>query len=340
MKSEAEGNIFQALNRYVNDVFAELIVGENWLEAEMLPMYLQAGFSYREANLQGQHCLLMLDREGEQGDKASTLKKYIQAVSKHFTGPIIYVVQQTASFNRKRLIDQRIAFIVPGKQLYLPFMAMDLRENFAASRANEKQKKLGAVAQQLLLLHLYQRLSADLPAQVMAERLGVSKMTVSRAYSELASCGLATNRLIGRKKQLEFVAGGQELWQKAQPFLVNPVRKTVWIDRDDYEQHQQYFADAGETALAEIGMMMTPKHYTAAVNYADWPGLKKLLKLHEQDQVGGETVVVQLWRYDPKLLDERCIDPLSLYLSLDAEHDDRIDIAKDELLKKTWDRFL
>jgi len=50
-------------------------------------------------------------------------------------------------------------------------------------------------------------------------------------------------------------------------------------------------------------------------------------------------VAVELWRYDPVLLSEHsAVDRLSLYLSLDTKHDDRLDIAKDELLQEVWDK--
>jgi len=59
-----------------------------------------------------------------------------------------------SSFERKRLINHRVSFIVPGKQLYLPFLAVDLRESFRTVDADTKNK-LGATAQQLFLMHLY-----------------------------------------------------------------------------------------------------------------------------------------------------------------------------------------
>lgn len=342
MDSKAKTNLFQLLTNYVNAVFAELLLGDDWLESAQLPLYLQGGYSYRKARLQGKTCLLMLDRGNEQPDKAAVLKKHLKAIGQYFPGPVIYVVKNITSFNRKRLVEQRVAFIVPGKQLYLPFAATDLRDYFTAiNRAPaDEPKQLGAVAQQIVLLQLYQRWEEGISAQQLAEQLAVSKMTVSRAYTELVACGLADTVAIGRQKQLRFNQHGPQLWEHALPYLRSPVKKLLWVNRQDYEENLYRLGiEAGETALSALGMMMTPKHKTTAVNAKDWPSLKKLMYLKEQPHDFAESVAIELWRYDPALLSEHgVVDRLSLYLSLDEKHDDRLGIAKDELLEELWNK--
>jgi DNA-binding MarR family transcriptional regulator len=336
MDTKTKTDLFYLLTNYVNEVFAEFQLGDDWPESVHLPLYLQGGYHYKEAKLQGQTCLLMLGKGGEQTDKAAALKKHLNIIGQRFPGPVIYIVENTTSFNRKRLVDQRIAFIVPGKQLYLPFAATDLRDHFTATNRlpAEEPKQLSAVAQQMVLLQLYQRWDENAPAQHIADRLAVSKMTVSRAYTELTACGLANTVAIGRQKQLRFMTHGLELWEQAQPYLRDPIKKRLWIDLQAYEDYQYRFGiEAGETALSELGMIMTPKHRTVAINAKDWPSLKKLLNIVEQPYAYGDSVAVELWRYDPTLLSEsETVDPLSLYLSLDDKQDDRLAIEKNELL--------
>jgi len=47
---------------------------------------------------------------------------------------LIYVRAQVTAYNRKRLIEQKVPFIVPGNQMYLPMLAIDLREHFRRIR--------------------------------------------------------------------------------------------------------------------------------------------------------------------------------------------------------------
>jgi hypothetical protein len=44
--------------------------------------------------------------------------------------PVVYVTGTLASYERKRLIEHKVAFLVPGNQLYLPDLGIDLREYF------------------------------------------------------------------------------------------------------------------------------------------------------------------------------------------------------------------
>ncbi len=41
------------------------------------------------------------------------------------------------SFERRALIEQQVAFVVPGKQLYIPELAVDLREHFKQRRTEK-----------------------------------------------------------------------------------------------------------------------------------------------------------------------------------------------------------
>lgn len=333
----------ERLGRYINDVFTGFELIGNWSAKDTLPLYLQGGYHYQCARLAGQDCLLMLEQDSEQQEGASRLKKHIGIVAKHFHGPVIYVVQETTSYNRKRLIDQRIAFAVPGKQLYLPFAATDLRETFKSMDIlKSKPKWLGAVAQQIVLLALHGRWYEHRPAQALAERLGVSKMTVSRAYSELVETGLARLEMDGRSKRLTFSAKHQELWTLAKPLLTSPIKKRVWIDEYDYRQHAtQLRWLAGESALSELGMLMEPKNKSVALSLQDWTTLKKMMGLREQPRGEDHCVAVELWKYDPGVLSKQnVVDRLSLYLSLDSEADDRVEMAREELLKECWSRDL
>lgn len=67
--------------------------------------------------------------------------------------PTIYVTDALASYERKRLIEQKVPFIVPGNQLYLPELGIDLREYFR-QRAGSAESPLSPSAQALLITAL------------------------------------------------------------------------------------------------------------------------------------------------------------------------------------------
>jgi hypothetical protein len=99
--------------------------------------------------------------------------------------------------------------------------------------------------------------------------------------------------------------------------------------------------EAGETALSRYDMIMSPRNSVYAVNYKEWAGLKKLMQIEELPGPYDDAIMIELWRYDPEILaTEDRVDPLSLYMSLIDEHDDRVNIAKDELLEIAFERTL
>ncbi len=332
-------NTLKHLAEYISQVYKPCSVVGGWPVAKDLPLYLQGGWEYQILQLDGHECLLMLD-EHDQQDTALRLKKTLQKVSSHFKGPVIYGVRELASYNRKRLIDQGIAFVVPGKQLYLPFMALDLRENFAAEQRGDVTK-IGACAQQLILVRLFGLWQEHESAKALAEKLGVSNMTVSRAYRELSELGLAQVITVGRSNQLVFDQDVDDLWKLAAPNLASPIKREVWINIEQFEKHSGYFQlSAGEEALAHQGMLGLPKERCYAIAAADWNSIKRRTGIKEQVRVD-DAILIQLWRYDPSWITEydKCIesvDRISLYLSLKNQEDERIHIALEEMMQEFW----
>ena len=131
-------------------------------------------------------------------------------------------------------------------------------------------------------------------------------------------------------------------------YLTNPIRQQVSIGTWDCDQHQDLFRfDAGEWTLAQQGMLGNPKQRCVAVAWANWAGIKNLTGIRELEHKEAGSVQVQLWRYEPGFMQTdglnleyydspAVVDPLSLYLSLRAETDERIQMALEDLLNRFW----
>ena len=92
------------------------------------------------------------------------------------------------SARRKQLIDQRVAFVVPGNQVYLPFLGVDLLEHFRNARGTSES--LSPATQAAFLYALHRRGRGAFSPKEMAAALGYSSMTMSRAFDELEGAGL------------------------------------------------------------------------------------------------------------------------------------------------------
>ncbi|GAB3025534.1 hypothetical protein GCM10027051_32850 [Niabella terrae] len=106
-----------------------------------LPLCLGQQYQFSSTELKGRSVLLAeLRQENEPGILQTSKRK--ELIENIIGLKVIFVIAQLATFNRKRLIKKHINFIVPGKQLYIPDMMMDLRESFIPGKARQKKEKL------------------------------------------------------------------------------------------------------------------------------------------------------------------------------------------------------
>lgn len=339
--------------QYLTDILGDPLNGDQakpWYGADKLPYFLQGPYFYYEIKLFGRGCLLMMS--GTSGDTPATVRKHWQMVSKQFDGNVLYLIETVSSFNRKRLIEQGVPFLVPGNQLYLPPLGIDLREYFKPGKQTHKKSKLSAAAQAVVLREILHRDCSGLPAKELARIMEYSPMTITRAINELDDLEIVEADKIGREKHLRFLSHGKSLWATALPKLQNPVTKRAWIVFKDKEKSNFEFDrwQAGESAMA---------HYTAlsanrthwAVSSNTWAALIKRKDVHileskakndinhfQQDR---EAIEIEIWAYTPKIInsDSSFVDPLSLWLSIEENPDPRIEIEREFLLEQVWKKL-
>jgi|SRR5690625_98744 len=345
---------------YLQDILGSEAIGaaknstwaKPWSDAGSLPFYLQSPYTYYRTELFDQVFLLMLAQTPE-GETPAVVRKHRQAVSKYFNGEVLYVIEAVSSYNRKRLIEQRVPFLVPGNQLYLPAMGVDLREYFRSGKQTES-RRLGAPAQAIILREILLRDCTGLPAKDLANRLGYSPMTITRAINELTELQLAMPEKVGREKHLHFTAEGRSLWDAALPAFQNPVKKRAWLVWRNNQNWKVGFGGlvAGESALAHYTSLADTSINQWAIGQDAWPSLAKQADvkilasrsaeaaLNERSQFSKEREVmeVEVWIYSPKIIthDKPWVDPLSLWLSLATSTDERVEIAREDLLERVW----
>src|SRR5689334_16102841 len=107
--------------------------------------------------------------------------------------------------------------------MFLPGGMIDLRETHGTAVEPNPGAPLSMPAQLVLLYHLQKRGGeGPLALHAWASALGYSKMSISRAHSELVDAGLANSEQPGRERFIHFAEKRHTLWEKALPFLRNP----------------------------------------------------------------------------------------------------------------------
>ena len=308
------------------------IVGEftPYPEAAKLPVHLTESYVIKEFRILGGRFLALI--QGERAHSPASTEKQADWLLQKTGLRCIVVVDALAAYNRKRLIERHIPFVVPGNQLYLPDLGVDLREHL--KKARTKVLKLSPASQVVVLAYLLRRLRSgdELRAKSLAEELGYTKMTMARALDELGALNLVEREGESRSGRFRFAATGLELWELARPYLRSPVKRRIYLD--EWNQGAEF--KAGEAALAENTMLDSGVRGTWAVTSQQWHELQKDAGPHMRPEVNKDLAHAQfeLWHYDPRLLAEPPrVDPLSLALSLEDESDERVQMEVGALMK-------
>ena len=339
-------------SQYLQDVVGTEAIGEipdkHWPAAHKLPLFLQNLYNFYVMTLFGHRCLLMLSISQE-GAAPAVVRKHWQEVHRYYQGEILYIVETVSSYNRKRLIQQRVPFLIPSNQLYIPMLGIDLREYFKSARQIESSF-LGSATQATLIREILHGDCSGLAAKELAHLMGYSPMTITRTINELTHWKLAKITKVGREKHLAFPFSGKELWQAALPQLKTPVTKRVLVSLSDESINEIQTNDflAGDSALAQKTSLGDTGTSQWAITAKKWSSLARrdsicVLKTSSLDTIthhsADESVIaLEVWAYNPNItaLESSCVDPISLHLSLGKSQDDRVRIACEDLLKQMW----
>lgn len=299
-----------------------------WAGADELPYFLRDAFRFSEMVLLGQGVVLAF-APSAQRPPLSEIRRWMDKVRAVSGKPVIYGTDALASYERKRLIEHRVPFVVPGNQLYLPDLGLDLREYFR-QRAPAAEEALSPSAQAVLIsVLLRQPWQAEWQASAIGSALGYTAMTMSRVVRELAKTGLAKPYAVGRSRWLRMDSHPRQIWERAAPLMRTPVKRTVWVPGSANAVEQLRLA--GLSALSRHTLVAEPTTVVYAAGPAEWKAASKvgMQVLPEPTPAAHEW---QLWAYSPALGPERAtVDPLSLILSLQDSTDDRVRMALDEL---------
>lgn len=326
----------QELETYLHETLGVKVRSSMWEKDRGLPQFLRVRYSFFKAEVLGLECIWMVDLGDEEVTPANIAKHLAQARTWH-DAVFVYVCRAITSHNRKRLIEQKVPFVVPRNQLYLPFLGIELREHL--KRLHERKTVFSPSTQVLLLGQLWRKDVGVLTPTIVAERYGYTKMTMSRAFDELEAAEIGEYSVQGKERRLRFIETGQTLWERVLPYLTSPVRKRVYVGSGDTDKVQKMMAPrSGVDALAQFTQIAEPEVSVFAVESKDWSVLKGKLDPVELAYPEPDGSEIEIWNYAPGFFsDQGAVDRLSLYLTLKNNTDERIQFALEELLEgMTW----
>lgn len=285
-----------------------------------LPLYMVAGRKIAEVTLLN-YCFILVSIPKEDKFGAIALKKQLALYSEKSNGlDVAYCFEKTTKVQRNALIEKRIPFISIPDQIYLPFLGISIRNSYK-KEYNFSQEKMMPATQSLFLHFLYNKKDSYILKKQAAEELNLTRTSITRASEQLKQMKLIIEEAYGKEVHMQAVCYGREFYEKAKKYLINPVQKRIYIDKEYVDDE---FIVAGESALSLYSMLGEPKEKIYAV-YKNKSMVKLLPQIDLQWENEKKACQIELWKYDPGLFVQKgTVDPVSLAMSLQDNEDERV----------------
>jgi hypothetical protein len=300
-----------------------------WLEpvarerVSKLPIFLREKYRLIQADLFGRKAFLAIQKEAPLEPSPTDYSHDAKALKQLLAADVVLVIANVPSYIRNRLVQRHVPFIVPGTQMFLPMMMIDLREQYP-TRGWRPKELLSPVAQVTVIFHLTRGPLTGFPLGQIAEKLHYSAMAISKAQEELQRTGICEVERSGKALFLRFNGNRADVWRNAERSLSTPVKRTQWVRWG--QGSQRTALKSGLTALSTYTMLADESIPTYAMR-----DRHIVEALREGELIGCRTredaeVRMESWTYDPALLsnDGNTADPCSVYLSLRNSVDERI----------------
>lgn len=358
------------LKVYVESVLGLKLRLKPWQHVKILPYALRDRYDFFGTEILGIGCLILKERPQREASVAD-VAKHIQAIRNlpaysklpQTDDLMIFVTDTLPSYDRKRLVEKGVQFIVPGNQLFLPAFGMDLREYYR--QRLEKPEVLSPATQAMLIQCLIKGWHNQLltTRATFEKSFSYAKMTVSRAIKELTNLDIVRPGKEMGDATILFHLSPKETWELAKEVMRTPVKKTLWLNAIP-EAFDTPLLFAGETALAQMSLLASPKVPCFAMTTAQFDQIQARVQSDRTAAYGGEfgawgspsktarskleltapylevppnhaACCIQFWSYEPTRSSNATdtVDHFSLYLSLKDDHDERVQMCLDEMME-------
>ena len=259
----------------------------------------------------------------------AAMKKQKAKYEKALQCPVAYKVALNSVSMRNALVKNEVSFVdLPGN-VFLPFMGIVLQDVYRKQLV--KADKMMPATQMVFLELLYMNDGESALKSEIANKLNLTKTSITRATAQLEEMGLIQQIKSGTEISIQRNYSRKEYYKNAKAYLINPVQKVITIMR--YEAAFESFG-AGETALSQLSELNPPRIEECAI-YKGEEVIDQLEIADARYEDQDDCLNVQLWKYNPSYFArERRVDPVSLACTFKGNEDERIEMCIEELLEE------
>ena len=243
--------------------------------------------------------------------------------------PVAYKVVLNSVSMRNALVKNGVSFMdLPGN-VFLPFMGIILQDVYRKQLV--KVDKMMPATQMVFLELLYMNDAESALKSEVANKLNLTKTSITRATAQLQEMGLIQQIKSGTEISIQRNCSRKEYYENAKTYLINPVQKVITIMRQ--EATFEAFG-AGETALSQLSELNPPRIEECAI-YKGEEVIDQLEIVDARYEDQDDCLNVQLWKYNPfYFAREGHVDPVSLACTFKGNEDERIEMCIEELLEE------
>jgi DNA-binding MarR family transcriptional regulator len=298
---------------------------------ESLPLFLRHRYLIRTTSLFRAQYHLAIENDPADACSPGEYADHLRVLTEMLHAPVALVLAALPSYARNRMVRLGIPFIVPGSQVFLPPLLVDLRERQPVAIKRSRGKMLTPAAQCLVLFHLQRGSLSNKPLQEIAKLIGYSPIMVTMVKRELESAGICEALKQGRSVTLSFLHDQRELWDRVEPLLSSPCRRN-WVK---WAKPDPAALSAGMSALSHLTMISDDPLPTYALGRKIFRAHNEQGDFHVCPERDEANACLESWSYDPRILSRgETMDSLSLHLSLRGSADERVQQQLETLIQE------
>ncbi len=307
--------IMDNIIRYIEEITGKKMVldelGKD--DTKKIPFYIMNDYKIWKGKLFEKDVLLM-EKITPEHTTPLQYQKQMRLVEKKLQSPVVFLLPEIRPYDRNRLIQKQINFIIENKQMFIPQLLIDFKEYGGVTL---QSTFLQPAAQTMVLFQLQKQNLNGLNYKQIAKQLNYSYLTISRAVENLIRFGICKTKGT-KEKTIVFEINKKELWEKTLPIMRTPVKKKMFIN--EVLPNNLVFK-TNIDALAFYTNLNNDGNSYYAISHADFLKLKKEDKIKTTSNYDGD-YIIEIWRYNPGVLTQNnYVDPLSLYLAYKDSED-------------------
>lgn len=272
--------------------------------------------------------LLFAEPQGEVGAPRS-LAITANQMSEKFGLPVVFLLSECPAYERQRLIDKNVYFVVSDKYAHLPMLVANER-----MRKTKQAKKLSPVAQYLLLFHLQVESLEGKTLRDIGNKVPYSYPSIALGITYLADLGVCEKVADGPKqKVIHFAEEGRRLWDKVQTMLIDPVEARMYCDEFKSDMR---FPICSINALAHYTMLNPDPERMIMMSSKQLKEFEETGALVRPNEFDGD-IMIEVWKYPPvsnEAANAVWVDKLSLAISLKRDNDPRVEKEVERLINE------